>query len=283
MFTNKVKYDINNKTSINQIFIQIKIISKQKSKKKEEKMLSIIKSMSLTGLDGYLVYVQVDISAGMPGFEIVGLPDTSIKEAKERVKTAIKNSGIEFPSRKIIVNLAPADIRKEGTFFDLPIAIGILMALKEISKIKIKNFESTIFLGELSLDGKINRVNGILPMCIEALELGIKRVVLPKENAIEASIIKGLEIIPVEDLLEAIEYITGDLEIPSYVSKENINLSPTQNYEFDFSDVKGQENAKRALEIAATGSHNCLLCRCTRFGKKPIIRKNSYNFTRFDI
>ena len=157
------------------------------------------------------------------------------------------------------------------------------MALKEISKIKIKNFESTIFLGELSLDGKTNRVNGVLPMCIEALELGIKRVVLPKENAIEASIIKGLEIIPVEDLLDAIEYITGDLEIPSYVSKENINLSPTQNHEFDFSDVKGQENAKRALEIAATGSHNCLLCRCARFGKKPIIRKNSYNFTRFNI
>ena len=215
-------------------------------------MLSKIKSMSLEGLTGYLVEIQSDVSGGLPNFEIVGLPDVRVKEAKERVKTAIKNSGIEFPSRKIIVNLAPADIRKEGTFFDLPIAIGILMALKEISKIKIKNFESTIFLGELSLDGKINRVNGILPMCIEALELGIKRVVLPKENAIEAS-------------------------------KENINLSPTQNYEFDFSDVKGQENAKRALEIAATGSHNCLLCRCTRFGKKPIIRKNSYNFTRFNI
>ena len=167
-------------------------------------MLSKIKSMSLEGLTGYLVEIQSDVSGGLPNFEIVGLPDVRVKEAKERVKTAIKNSGIEFPSRKIIVNLAPADIRKEGTFFDLPIAIGILMALKEISKIKIKNFESTIFLGELSLDGKINRVNGVLPMCIEALELGIKRVVLPKENAIEASIIKDLEIIPVEDLLEAI-------------------------------------------------------------------------------
>ena len=120
-------------------------------------------------------------------------------------------------------------------------------------------------------------------MCIEALELGIKRVVLPKEKAIEASIIKGLEIIPVEDLLDAIEYITGNIEIPSYISKENINLRPTQNYEFDFSDVKGQENAKRALEIAASGSHNCLLCRYARFGKMPIIRKNSYNFTRFNI
>lgn len=168
MFTNKVKYDINNKTSINQIFIQIKIISKQKSKKKEEKMLSIIKSMSLTGLDGYLVYVQVDISAGMPGFEIVGLPDTSIKEAKERVKTVIRNSGYELQSRKILVNLAPADTKKEGSFFDLPIAVGILASLGEVSKEKIENIA---FVGELSLDGKLNAVNGILPMCIEAKRL----------------------------------------------------------------------------------------------------------------
>ena len=243
-------------------------------------MISNIKTISLTGIEGSLVEVQTDITGGLPTFEIVGLPDTSVKESKERIKSAIKNSNVEFPSRRIIINLAPASTKKEGTSYDLPIAIGILIAQKEIINNKLEN---TIFIGELSLDGKINRINGVLPMCIEALELGIKRVVLPKENAIEASIIKGLEIIPVEDLLDAIEYITGNLEIPSYVSKENINLRPTQNYEFDFSDVKGQENAKRALEIAATGSHNCLLCRCARFGKKPIIRKNSYNFTRFNI
>ena len=137
-------------------------------------MLANVKSMALHGLDGYLIEVQGEVSAGMPSWEVVGLPDVSVKESKVRVRTAIKNSGFEFQSRKIVVNLAPADTKKEGSFFDLPIAVGILVNFAEI---QYKNFDDTVFIGELSLDGKINKVNGILPMCIEAKNLGMKKII----------------------------------------------------------------------------------------------------------
>ena len=217
-------------------------------------MLSKIKSMSLEGLNGYLVEIQTDVSGGLPSFDIVGLPDIRVKEAKERVRTSIKNSKVEFPSRRIVVNLSPADKRKEGTFFDLPIAIGILIAINEIKKDTLDNFDSTIFLGELSLDGTINRINGILPMCIEAQDLGIKRVVIPKENAIEASIIKNLEIVPVENLKEVINYLRGEIKITNEFSEISMDLKKENYYNLDFSEVKGQETAKRALEIAAARS-----------------------------
>ena len=164
-------------------------------------MLSIVKSMSLIGLEGYLVSIEVDVSAGIPCWDIVGLPDVSVKESRERVRTAIKNSGYDMQSRKIVVNLSPADIKKEGSFFDLPIAIGILACSGNIDK---SNMQDTIFIGELSLDGKVNKVNGILPMCIEAKKLGIKRIILPIENAVEAAVVKEIEIIGVSTLIEVI-------------------------------------------------------------------------------
>mgnify|MGYP002680457194 CR=1 FL=1 len=212
-------------------------------------MLSIVKSMSLLGLDGFLIYVQVDVSAGIPGWDIVGLPDTSVKEAKERVRTAIKNSGYELQSRKIIVNLAPADTKKEGSAFDLPIAIGILLCTEVIGQIS----ENIAFIGELSLDGKINKVNGVLPMCIEAKKLGINQVVLPKENAQEAAVVEDLNVYGANTLGEVVDFLNGNLKI----EKSNVDIEKLFKKDnkslFDFSEVKGQENIKRALEIAAAG------------------------------
>lgn len=211
-------------------------------------MLSIVKSMSLHGLDGYLVDVQVDISAGMPAWEVVGLPDTTVRESKERVRIAIRNSGFDFPSRKIIINLAPADKRKEGSFFDLPIAIGILLDLLVIQE---QNLSDTAFIGELSLDGSVNKVNGILPMCIEAKKLGIKRAIIPKENDVEASVVEGLEIIGVSSLKQVVSYLNGNEKIVSTKSNIEKIFSEKPKYTFDFAEVKGQENIKRALEVAA--------------------------------
>ena len=164
-------------------------------------MLSIVQSIGLHGLEGYLINVEVDTSAGLPSFDIVGLPDVSVKESKERVRTAIKNSGLNFESRKIIVNLSPANTRKEGSLFDLPIAVGILKSMESIEN---KDLSDYVFVGELSLDGKLNKVTGVLPICIETAKLGIKNIILPKENAKEAAVVRNLNVIPANDITEEI-------------------------------------------------------------------------------
>lgn len=185
---------------------------------------------------------------GMPSWSVVGLPDASVKESGERVKAAIKNSGYEFQSRKIVVNLAPADTKKEGSFFDLPIAIGILLNFEEIKK---QNLEDTVFLGELSLDGTLNHINGVLPMCIEAKNLKMKRIILPEENAKEASIVEGIQVIGVKHLKQVVNFLNGKENIIPKTSNLEEFFHKQKQYPFDFSEVKGQENIKRAIEVAA--------------------------------
>ncbi|MBO5851554.1 MAG: YifB family Mg chelatase-like AAA ATPase, partial [Clostridia bacterium] len=218
-------------------------------------MLAKVKSYALIGLTGFPVDVEVDVSNGLPSFEIVGLPDASVKEAKERVRSAIKNSGKKYPNARITVNLAPADVKKQGSYFDLAIAVGMLMASSSEAE---KLDDGYVLIGELSLDGTLRSVSGLLPMLISAKNNGSKKFIVPYENAVEASYVLGTEVYALKNLTEAIELLKNNGEYKA-VTPSNYDIQVQENsLSSDLSFVKGQAFAKRALEVAVAGGHNIL-------------------------
>lgn len=231
-------------------------------------MLSNIKSGGFVGIDGFVVDVEVNISQGLPQFITVGLPDTAVKESRERVRSAVVNSGCSFPLRKITVNLAPADIPKQGTLYDLPIAVGILASSGVINT---ENCSEFAFVGELSLEGFLRPVKGVLPIAYGLREKGIKKLILPEKNCLEASLVNGLDIYGFKRLKEIIEFLNGDLEKNPTVSDPSSLLSDN-SFTLDFSEIKGQYSVKRALEIAAAGFHHLLMIGSPGSGKSMMAK-----------
>lgn len=228
-------------------------------------MISKIKSATFKGIEGEIINVEVDISRGLPIFNIVGLGDTTIKEAKDRIRSALNNSGFKLPLGRITINLSPAYLRKEGCIFDLAMAMGILM---QSGQIEVNNMDDTLVLGELSLDGTLNRVNGILPILYNAKSKGINSVILPIENSNEASLIKDIKIYPMHNIKEVIGFLNYKDLLP-YSKTTRFALEKPH---IDFSDIKGQEAAKRALEISATGGHNILMYGPAGTGKSMLAK-----------
>lgn len=234
-------------------------------------MYSKIISGGVIGVEGILIQVEADINYGLPVFNMVGYLSSCVREAGERVRTALKNSDFHLPPKRITINLSPAAIRKDGTAFDLPIAIGILTSMGVITQEKLNH---TLVVGELSLDGHVNAVSGILPMIQCALKQGIKRCIVPKENGEEAALIEEMEVIPVDSLRNVVDYMSDIIAIePCYVDVKALIHSSNVSEYGDFSEVMGHETLKRGIEIAAAGLHNVLMTGAAGAGKSMIARR----------